>query len=144
MIEEERMVQYEVLDEYIKEEAARSKASARDVQAGTPQIGVWWYDGLGIFGDLAPVRDGVDQGTFVVMTTSHLRLWSGYQRLSPILRGKDYTHFPRGRTIFDKVSRKFVVYSSKKTVQDGQFQKTIIKETSLPRENTEFREDSHY
>lgn len=140
----EQRIEVDILEEYMRNVEEQSKLFLRDIKAMTPMIGVWWYDGKTVFGDFAPVREGVDHGPFVVLTTSHLRLWSGYQRLNPMLHQQDYTDIPRGRTIYDKTTNQFIVYAARETIEDMSFQDIILRDLNLPRVNTLFKVDNHY
>ena len=44
----------------------------------------------------------------------------------------------------DMKKEKFIVYGSKKLIEDNQFKKAIIGEFSLPKEQTVFKQDFHY
>ena len=44
----------------------------------------------------------------------------------------------------DIKKEKFIVYGSKKLIEDNQFKEAIIAEFSLPKEQTVFKQDFHY
>ena len=44
----------------------------------------------------------------------------------------------------DIKKEKFIVYGSRKLIEDNQFQEAIIEEFSLPKEQTVFKQDFHH
>ena len=49
----------------------------------------------------------------------------------------------KGRIVMD-IKKKFIVYGSRKLIEDNQFKKAVIAEFSLPKEQTVFKQDFHY
>ena len=108
------------------------------------KIGIYWYyeSKLIVYAEDISLVKPVEG--FLDVDMSHYEFWDTVKEKDPSKRRFEYEDIPRGRIVMDIKKEKFIVYGSGKLIEDNQFQKAIIEEFSLPKEQTVFKQDFHY
>lgn len=73
------------------------------------KVGAFFIVNGDIISNEVDVRDGEEYGDFVNYS-SHWDLWRAAQRYYPQLKNIEYDTFPRGRVVFNKKDRKYIIY----------------------------------
>ncbi len=108
------------------------------------KIGIYWYYNgkLIVYAEDASSVKPVEG--FLDVDMSHYEFWDIVKKKDSSKRNFEYEDIPRGRIVMDIKKEKFIVYGSRKLIEDNQFNKAIIGEFSLPKEQTVFKQDFHY
>lgn len=73
------------------------------------RVGAFFIVNGDILSNDVAVQDGDEYGNFVNYS-SHWDLWRAAQKALPQLRKIDYATFPRGRVVYNKDTRKYIIY----------------------------------
>lgn len=76
-------------------------------------VGAFYMIGDTLLSNNVKVSDGDEYGGFVNYST-HWDLWKALCQTYRKLSNYEYDDFPRGRVVFDKTNRKFIIYLDKK------------------------------
>lgn len=75
---------------------------------------------------------------------SHYAYWRSITKLNPDLNGYDFSHFPRGRIVFDKDDETFYAYLDNHIISDQALMKRILQEMNLTSEKIAIETDHIY
>ena len=110
----------------------------------TPMVGIFWYD----CGHVIHFADSLDHATatgdFVDTEREHYKTWGNLIHRFPKFQNMEYEDVPRGRVVYDKKRRTYIVYSSFRLVNDKTFRAAIFTSFKLKPVETEFTSDVHY
>lgn len=73
------------------------------------KVGAFFIVNGSILSNEVNVRDGEEYGDYVNYS-SHWDLWKAAQKYYPELKHIEYDTFPRGRVVFNKKTRKYIIY----------------------------------
>lgn len=90
-----------------------------------------------------PLDNGVSSPISIDSPFDHVSVWSRIQNQVPALSSLGYEEVPRGRVLFLKRTKQFVVYLDK-VLAVAAVKKAILKEFNLPAKATRFKTDPHY
>jgi len=107
------------------------------------KIGVFWIVNDKVDGFKEPVENGEDYGNTVQPSHDHFTYWDKFVLRYPKLKLMEYDEIPRGRVIYDKKKKRFVILSSKKVLNNGELIESICKFYGLDK-NIELKWDEHY
>jgi len=105
-------------------------------------VGAFYMVGDNLLSNSVKLSDGDEYGGFINYS-SHWDLWKALCRSYPKLKNYEYDDFPRGRVVFDKTSRKSIIYLDKK-LNNPQAVDKICKEYHLGSNYEVNDEDEHY
>jgi hypothetical protein len=108
-----------------------------------PLLGIFWSFKGRLLRAQTRLEDGIDAPDAINAKDDHVTFWPVLQRGHPDLRNLEYEDVPRGRVVFMKKPKKFLVYMDKK-LHKPTVKKLIMAEFHLPETTTVFRTDSHY
>jgi hypothetical protein len=131
-----------------------SRAEARP---GRPCVGIFWRvpDGPGtaVVIDSRLLAAAEHYGDFLTHAQGHCEVWETWQRLGPAglaqrglpdaIAWHEYDEFPRGRIVFQKRERLFVIYADRK-LQTPRMTARIVGAFELAGHRTAVRSDAHY
>jgi len=121
--------------EFMAEIQRRNEQSAaqRARLAGSPEVGIFWdVNGGLILG--AFLEEAETRGRFVQHPVSHEREWIMLQRVLPALKDMEYDDPPRGRVVYDKVTRRFRLYADACILRNNDLMAKIRRQLNLPAE----------
>lgn len=107
----------------------------------TPLIGIFWIiENNKFILDTCPFGEGEDIVGDWINHSGHHPFWERYSKEHYI--PYDYTHYPRGRVIYNKKTKKFKIVSSKGVIKDMNIVKKLARAFNL----TEYvlSSDAHY
>ena len=117
-------------------------------ESGIPQVGIFWMLPKTLLAFGIPYTEGEDYGDFVNSPDDHYSTWSKVAKISKGLYGKqysdDYTQFPRGRVLYNKIKKLYMVYMNKKHLNNEKLKNQIENEFRLPAGHVKFMHDMHY
>lgn len=113
-------------------------------QAGVAgRVGIFWHREGKLLVANVPLEDGLSNAVSVNGPFDHVTTWPRFQRQFPTLAAVEYEDVPRGRVLFLKRGRRFVVYLDKALMNEA-VRQAIRKEFRLPAGTTRFAGDPHY
>ena len=90
------------------------------------KIGVFWViNGSKIDGYREPLESGESYGDTIQPTFDHFRYWEKLILRYPKLKLLEYDDIPRGRVVYNKKEKRFLILSSKKVLEKGNLIKAI-------------------
>ena len=108
------------------------------------KIGVFWIVKGRIDGFKEPVENGEDYGDTIQPSYDHYSFWSEFITRYPALKIKEYDEIPRGRVVYDKKKKHFIILSSKEVLNNREFIENICLFYDLDKNNLELKWDEHY
>lgn len=105
-------------------------------------VGAFYMIGNNIIANATNVARGESYGDFVNYS-NHWDLWKVVCRAYPLFRRFEYDDFPRGRVVFNKKDRQFIIYLDKKLNNKTHIDK-ICKEFGLGTNYVVNDTDEHY
>ncbi|MEO2069603.1 MAG: hypothetical protein ABGX27_08880 [Desulfurobacteriaceae bacterium] len=108
-----------------------------------PHIGVFWIVNNKVDGFKEPVENGEDYGDTVQPSCDHFTYWDEFILRYPQLRLLEYDEIPRGRVVYNKRKKRFVILSSKKVLNNKNLIESVCQFYNL-KEDVELRWDEHY
>tara|TARA_B100000315_G_C14590513_1_gene595498 strand:+ start:1503 stop:1919 length:417 start_codon:yes stop_codon:yes gene_type:complete len=124
--------------------SSRTKRIAKLINEGMPEVAIFWYYEDEVLGMGIPWKEGEDFGDFVNTRDDHASKWIQITKFKKELQGKEYFDIPRGRVVYNKLTKKFIVYATSSLLKDDSFKRKVRKEFRLPSANTEWKTDTHY
>lgn len=113
--------------------------------ASSAKVGIWWLHKGEIIALPDQLKDVSFPGSSILdASRDHNSAWRGVQRAYPELVGKQYYDIPRGRVLYDKERRLFMVYGPTLLKTDVKFQAAVRSAFSLPDKGVSFGSDTHY
>ncbi len=106
-------------------------------------VGVFWYFRRRLLSVSAPLSLGVLSSVSIDAPFDHVAEWPSFQQRHPNLATFSYEQIPRGRVLFLKIEKRFVVYLDRVLVVTT-VKRAIRKEFKLPAKGTRFVTDGHY
>jgi hypothetical protein len=107
----------------------------------SPLIGIFWLYKGQVLAQATSLEAGVDSPESIDSPFDHVRIWPNFQAKHQELRHLEYEEVPRGRVLFLKRGKRFMVYLDKKLLR----QRRRIQQTfHLPATRTSFTTDPHY
>lgn len=106
-------------------------------------VGIFWCRQDQLLAAKVPLADGLGNSVSVNGPFDHITTWPEFQRKLPALKGVEYEDVPRGRVLFLKRAKKFVVYLDK-SLMTAAVKAAVLKEFELPPGSTRFAKDPHY
>jgi hypothetical protein len=96
-----------------------------------------------------PLADAEEYGDCLTFGGGHYETWESWRRgrlpLSPALRhlvaGAEYEEWPRGRVVYERTPKLFVIYADR---QAFPYREQVETAFNLPAGQTSIRADSHY
>jgi len=116
----------------------------RDIIEGAPQVGIIYVIKSNVYIEGLPLRQAEEMGDFIGHPGTHYAFWGKLQKTYPGLSTFDYVMFPRGRVLYNKKTRKFILYLDKDIIKNKKVVSKIMSDMSLPYENTKIEVDEHY
>lgn len=110
-----------------------------------PYVGPFFYIDKEVYSHSEPLT--FQEGERLIDSkTSHMDLYStlAHRRVGAALLHPSYSHYPRGRVIFDIKTGKALVYLDKSLEKDEQAKQQIKEEFHLRHCDIEYRQDEHY
>ena len=107
------------------------------------RIGVFWFFQGRLLAASVTFEKGSDGPISIDSPFDHVSIWPQVQRADRRLLSLAYEEVPRGRVLFLKRKRQFVVYLDK-VLATAPVRKAILKEFKLPARKTRFAQDRHY
>jgi hypothetical protein len=107
------------------------------------KIGIFWIVNNRVDGFKEPIDNGENYGDTVQPSVDHFTYWERFISRYPQLKIFEYDEVPRGRVIYDKKNKVFVILSSKRVLNN----KDLVRDVCLFYEidgNVELRWDEHY
>jgi hypothetical protein len=129
-------------------------------KAGTPSpsVGIFWLIPSGgkavLFTQHSALRDAEAYGDCLTHPVGHYELWERLRALPfpalkkrglPVeIKSAEYEHYPRGRVVYEKASKTFVIYADAR-LQTPVLTSKIMQAFHLQgQSNINVRSDSHY
>jgi hypothetical protein len=108
------------------------------------KIGIYWYfeDKLIVYSENASSVKSVEG--FADVEMSHDEVWETVKLKYSNLRTYEYEEIPRGRIVMNSESNEFIVYGSRKVIENSSFRKLVSREFQLDEGQTRFKQDFHY
>lgn len=122
----------------------RQKRIVSAMNEGIPEVGIFFVLNGVVMQSSLPYTEGVVYDKFITGPADHYSFWEQAQKWNLHLQSLDYEEVPRGRVVYDSVSKTFVVYASKAFVNDPKLRSLILSEFSLRSAVTKFKSDEHY
>jgi hypothetical protein len=124
-------------------------------EAHGPSVGIFWTVEIGP-GEAQLLTAGClleaaeSYGDCLTFPDGHYEVWERWRNtnesdagLRAVVRAFEYEDWPRGRIVFDRVKRRFVLYADRKLMQRETIAE-IQKQFSLSAEHTTVEPDFHY
>ena len=108
------------------------------------KIGVFWIVNSKVDGFKEPVENGEDYGDTIQPSFDHYTFWSKFITRYPILKLKEYDEVPRGRVVYDKKKKRFMILSSEEVLKNKKLVESICLFYDLDKSNIETKQDEHY
>jgi len=90
------------------------------------KIGIFWViDGKKVDGYREPLECGEDYGDTIQPTFDHFSYWEKLILRYPKLKILEYDDIPRGRVVYNKKEKRFLILSSKEVLEDRNLIKAI-------------------
>ena len=97
------------------------------------KIGVFWViDGKKIDGCREPLEKGESYGDTIQPTFDHFNYWEKLIARYPKLRPFEYDDIPRGRVVYNKKEKRFLILSSKEVLENRNLIKAIFQFFEIP------------
>jgi hypothetical protein len=109
-----------------------------------PRVGIFWNVSGRILIDSTAVGDAEDYGDFKTHGRSHEEYWDELVRLGAVSDCDDYEEYPRGRMVYNTITRQFTLYADRCILVSKALVKQIMRELNLPVEETIISTDCHY
>lgn len=125
---------------------------------GTPRVGIFWgvpaADGsLALITDHTSLSEAETYGAFLTHPRGHYEVWEAWRRLGPAgLRRRglppaiawhEYEECPRGRIVYDREAKRFVVYADRQ-LQGAALIARIVEAFGLCNQRYNVQSDAHY
>jgi hypothetical protein len=129
-----------------------------DEAAIPPSVGIVWgvREGTGqlqLVVDRTLLAAAEPYGDFLTHPRGHLEVWDSWRRLGPrglaqrglpaLIAWHEYEQFPRGRVVFDKVSKRFTLYADR-MLQGPRVLNNVLRAFGLDPAGCTVRSDPHY
>lgn len=132
----------------VKRAQARNLIAKCRVEAAQPGIGIFWVlPENEILSHVVDISQAEPYGDFKTDGTNHFDMWRSLQRVgrgNPNIVDHGYDYWPRGRVSYNTKSGEFYLYADKKIVDNPPALRAVMREFSLPANQTEVDYDSHY
>ena len=111
----------------------------------TPKVGIFWIYNNQIIGKTYSLSEAEEYGDFLSPILGHYEYWEEIQKQVPELYYEEYENIPRGRIVYNRINKKFVLLSSKKIIRSRSAIAAIKAFFSIP-DNTKLikKSDFHY
>jgi hypothetical protein len=120
----------------------RSGMSERDENT-EPQVGIFWLWGERLIMHATAFTEAERWGRYL-NAIGHERHWADLQIAGQIPGDVEYTEPPRGRVVYDTISRKYFLYADRCILSRSELIKEIIQRLGLFVETVEISGDEHY
>jgi len=123
-----------------------NETSKINLEAGVPQIGLFWFFENKILNMSKPWRELLPNSEGVIdYDDSHYNVWDKFQRVHPRLMRFEYDDIPRGRVVAKKdgPAIEFVAIIPKDLENNAGFKKLLRREFNLPM-TVVYETDEHY
>ena len=107
------------------------------------KVGIFWVHRGELLAAPFALEAGEDYGDAINGPTDHVKFWPEFQTIHRELRELEYQDVPRGRVLYMKPDRQFLVYMDK-TLHTAKVKSAIRKTFGLAASNTRFLLDAHY
>jgi hypothetical protein len=144
------------LSSYLDEVAERNRMSQRSEKAGAPKVGTFWFiqeEGQApmlLVASSEFVERGKADGGYIKCPEDPVNNWRSLKRMAGLpgrplafLQGTGPKDWPRGRAVFNTVTKRFEVYLDQQ-LQTPQFEGEILDYFKLPKAETSFASDPDY
>lgn len=125
--------------------------------AQEPRVGVFWFVPDGntsvLISGSVPLSRAEPYGDCLTYPRGHYELWEEWRRMLasdlignglPVsIIGHEYEEFPRGRVVYQRPAKRFVIYADRKLF-DAAIIARIVEQFALAHEIREVRSDDHY
>ncbi len=139
------------LDRLLDHIAERNRAGLRLAKSGTVPVGSFWFmqepgEEPWIVDDRVFIPTGETDGQHILCHEDHVTCWRTIEALkaaAPLLHyleGYGPDDWPRGRVVFNTMTKKFEVYLDKQ-LQTPQFEKQVLTRFHLTTDETSFAID---
>ena len=109
------------------------------------KIGVFWViDGEKIDGYRESLDCGEDYGDTIQPTFDHFSYWEKLILRYPKLKILEYDDIPRGRVVYNKKEKHFLILSSKEVLENKKLIKAISQFLKLRKSPNSYVWDEHY
>ena len=123
-------------------------------RADTPAVGIFWVVNMADTAQLLAAGSLLEAaeryGDFLTFPDGHSEIWDRWRKsretdpaLRTLLRMFEYEDWPRGRIVFDRLSKKFILYADRKLMRPETIAQ-IRTQFSLPKKQTVVTSDFHY
>jgi hypothetical protein len=120
------------------------RKTIRDILEGAPQVGIIYVIKSNVYIEGSTLRQAEEMGDFLGHPGTHYGYWEKLQKAYPGLSTFDYVVFPRGRVVYNKKNKQFILYLDKDIVRNKKVVNRIMSDMSLPFESTKIEVDEHY
>jgi hypothetical protein len=109
-----------------------------------PLVGIfWWFRGKLIF-DASPLNRAEKYGDCLTHSRSHIDYWTGLQQRHEVPREIEYEEPPRGRVMWNTVSKRSLILADRCILRNQAVLKRIMRTMRLPTWDTDTGRDGHY
>ena len=133
----------EMLDEIHKRNSDKNEGAQPIGQPGAPEVGIFWDLNGALILDGVPLEAAEAWGRFKNYPGSHEKMWPRYQRVDSVPKDMKYDAPPRGRVVYDIVTRRFHLYADACILRNEAMLAKIRGDLHLPPE-VEAAPDDHY
>jgi len=142
------------IDEYMDYVAARNRTAMRLARSGAVPVGSFWFiqepgEPPAIVDDRVFIQVGQADGQRIICHEDHVTCWKTLTAHQAANHTLDYLDgfgpddWPRGRVVFNTVTKRFEIYLDKH-LQTPQFEKQILARFHLTKDETFFAIDPSY
>ena len=127
----------------MRSKPARKSKKVLTRQKQEPSVGIfWWWQGR-LLAETVVLSQGEEFRGVVNGLQDHVQAWPQFQKQFPVLADMDYIEVPRGRVLYRRRTRKFVVYLDP-SLAKPEIKAAIVSRFKLPARQTKFDFDPHY
>jgi hypothetical protein len=108
------------------------------------KVGIFWLTDGGLLLDTVPLDRAENYGDCKNYPLGHFARWEQLQRLGLAPMDVPYELFPRGRSVFNMRSERFLLLADPCILKRTALVKKIITGMELPLKKTDVGTDSHY
>jgi len=108
------------------------------------KIGIFWYFESKLIVYAEDISSVKPLEGFLDVDMSHYEFWDAVKEEDPSKQRFEYEDIPRGRIVMNSESNEFIVYGSRKVIENPSFRKLVFQEFQLDEGQTRFKQDFHY